>query len=135
MAKAFRVSVVAPDRTVFEGDVTSLVAPGVEGYLGVMAGHEATIVALKPGIIEALDANNQREHIAVGGGFLEVSGESAIVLAEDARLAKEIDSAKEQELLEEARRALRGESSDMNKEQAQQELERALTRIKAARLA
>lgn len=135
MAKAFRVSVVAPDRTVFEGDVTSLVAPGVEGYLGVMAGHEATIVALKPGIIEALDSTNQREHIAVGGGFLEVSGESAIVLAEDARLAKEIDTAKEQELLDEARRALRGESTDMTKEQAQQELERALTRIKAARLA
>ncbi len=39
------LSVVAPDRTVVEDLVQSLVAPGVEGYLGVQAGHEPTIVA------------------------------------------------------------------------------------------
>jgi F-type H+-transporting ATPase subunit epsilon len=99
-----------------------------------MAGHEPTIVALATGIVEATDASNQREHIAIGGGFLEVSGESAIILAEDARRAHEIDLAEEQALLESARRALRGEESSMTIEQAQKEIDRAMTRIKAARL-
>ncbi|MCW5940523.1 MAG: ATP synthase F1 subunit epsilon [Fimbriimonadaceae bacterium] len=134
MARALTLSVVAPDRTVFEGQVTSLVAPGVEGYLGVMAGHEPTIAALATGIVEATDTANQREHIAIGGGFMEVSGESAIILAEDARRAREIDLAEEQALLESARKALRGEESSMTSEQAQKEIDRAMTRIKAARL-
>jgi F-type H+-transporting ATPase subunit epsilon len=134
MARAFTLSVVAPDRTVFEDQVTSLVAPGIEGYLGVMAGHEPTIMALATGIVEATDSSNQREHIAIGGGFLEVSGDSAIILAEDARRAREIDLAEEQALLESARKALRGEESSMTSEQAQKEIDRAMTRIKAARL-
>ncbi|MCW5937050.1 MAG: ATP synthase F1 subunit epsilon [Fimbriimonadaceae bacterium] len=133
MAKAFRLSVVAPDRTVVDDQVTSVVAPGVEGYLGVMADHEASIVALRAGVVEALGTDNQREHIAIGPGFLEVSGGSCIILVDDARRAKEIDVAEENQILERARRTLRGEQSDMTMEQAQQELDRAMARLRVAK--
>ncbi|HRF61269.1 MAG TPA: ATP synthase F1 subunit epsilon [Fimbriimonadaceae bacterium] len=133
MAHAFHLSIVAPDRTVVEDLVQSLVAPGVEGYLGVQAGHEPTIVALKTGLLEYLDAQNQRNYVAISGGFLEIGGSSAIVLADDAARASEIDVREAEEMVEKARRALRGEASDLTQEEAVQELDRAMNRIKAAR--
>ena len=133
MAKMFKLSVVAPDRTVFEDDVNSLIAPGVAGYLGILADHEPAIIALKSGVVELIDKTNQREHVAITGGFLEVSAGQAIILADDARLAKDINVAEEQGQLEEARKALRGEASKFTQEQAQDELDRAMARMKAAK--
>lgn len=134
MANTFKLSVVAPDRTVFEDEVTSLVAPGVEGYLGVMAGHEPAIIALRSGVVELMDKTSTRAHIAIAGGFLEVSDNEAIILADDARMAGEINVAEEQASLEEARKALRGEPSHMTAEQAQHEMDRAMARLKAAKV-
>ena len=48
----FHLSVVAPDRSVVEESVQSVTLPGVAGYLGVLAGHEPLVVALKPGVLE-----------------------------------------------------------------------------------
>lgn len=132
MASTFRLSVVAPDRTVFDQDVDSWVAPAAQGYLGVWKGHEPTLVALRPGVIEAANAG-QRQSIAIGGGFAEVRPDGVTVLAEDARLAGEIDLAREQSRLEEARKALRGEPSEMGASEARREMELALGRIRAAK--
>jgi F-type H+-transporting ATPase subunit epsilon len=73
MPRPFQLSVVSPERTVFDDQVTSVIAPGVEGYLGVMAGHEPQIVALKPGLVEYEDKNGQRTFVATMGGFMEIS--------------------------------------------------------------
>jgi F-type H+-transporting ATPase subunit epsilon len=133
MAKEFLLSVVAPDRTVVEQSVVSLVAPGADGYIGVLADHIPVIVALRPGVLEYRDPSGQTKHVSIGGGFLEVSGGQAIVLADGAALASEIDLREEEDRMERARRTLRGESSDMTTEQATHELELAVSRIRAAR--
>lgn len=133
MHKLFKLSVVAPDRKVVDEDVQSLVAPGQEGYLGVMAGHMPMIVALRPGLLEFRDRQDQHEFVALGGGFMEVTGDSVIVLADQAERAEDIDLKEAEEALEQARKALRGEDSMMTDEEATLELERAMVRIKAAR--
>jgi F-type H+-transporting ATPase subunit epsilon len=133
MAKEFSLSVVAPDRTVFEDSVESTVLPGVEGYLGVFADHEPMIVALRPGVLEYKDKGNQRHHVSIDGGFAEVGKGRVIVLADNARRAAEIDVADTERRLEEARRTLRGEASGMSTEDAQNEMELALARLRAAR--
>ena len=133
MAKAFKLSVVAPDRTVYEGDVESAIVPAELGYMGVMYGHEASIVALKTGVVEFVDAANQRHYVSIGGGFLEVSGGSAIILADTAEKASDIDISRAERALEEARKALRGEDTTTTSAQAMSELERAMNRIKVAK--
>lgn len=133
MSAAFSLSVVAPDRKVVETNVVSVVAPGTEGYLGVLAGHIPMIVSLKPGLLEYKDANSQDNFVAIDGGFMEIGSNQVIVLAEGAQLATEINIKQAEEELEEARRALRGESSAMSSEEAAGAMERALNRIKAAR--
>ncbi|MBN8690321.1 MAG: ATP synthase F1 subunit epsilon [Armatimonadetes bacterium] len=134
MASAFQLSIVAPDRKVVETQVSSVTAPGTEGYLGVMAGHIPMIVSLKPGLLEYRDMNSQEHYVAIDGGFMEINATSVIVLAEGAKLSGDIDLKAAEAELEEARRALRGESSSMSTEEATEHMERALARIKAARL-
>jgi F-type H+-transporting ATPase subunit epsilon len=134
MPADFTLSVVAPDRSVVEEQVVSVVAPGYEGYFGVMAGHVPLIAALKPGIVEYLDAHNQRHFIYTGGGFAEVTGTHVTILADEAAKAQDIDASDAERRLEEARRALRGESSPIDTDQAVIEMDRAIERLRAARL-
>ncbi len=129
------LSVVSPEKTVLEGEYQSFVVPAFDGYMGVMVGHQPTIAALRPGLLEVVDERGRRDHVAIDGGFLEVSGSSAIVLADNAALANEIDVALAERSLDAARRALRGESSEMTTEDATHEIERATNRIRVAKRA
>lgn len=133
MAKEFSLSIVAPDRSVVEDQAVSVIAPGTQGYFGVMSGHIPMVAALRAGIVEYMDTKNQRNHVAIGGGFAEVSGERLTILADSAALATEIDVKDEEARLERARRALRGEDSEMTSTEATEEIERAMARIRAAK--
>lgn len=133
MATQFQLSVVAPDRSVVDEQVTSVVAPGSEGYFGVLAGHIPLIAALKPGLVEFSDANNQRHYVSVSGGFAEVTPSKVTILADAAERAADIDVSRAERALEEARKSLRGEASGTTAEQATAELDRAMNRIKAAK--
>jgi F-type H+-transporting ATPase subunit epsilon len=133
MPREFHLSVVAPDKSVVEEPATSLVAPGTEGYFGVMAGHVPLIAALRSGLLEYADQGGNRHFIYIGGGFVEVTPDKVTVLADEAEVASKIDLAEAERSLEEARRALRGESTTLTSEQAVQEVERAMNRIRAAR--
>lgn len=127
------LSVVAPDRSVVDETVASVLLPGREGYLGVMAGHEPFVVALRAGFLEFIDEKNQRQLLAIGGGFAEITGTRVTVLADSAEFAHEISLQEAERHLEEARRALRGESSTIGSEEAAHEIDRAMTRIRAAK--
>jgi F-type H+-transporting ATPase subunit epsilon len=122
----FQLSVAAPDRTIFEGEVQSVVVPAHEGSLGVLSNHEPMITALKTGLLEYVDLDDQRHFIAVTGGFLEVSSNQAIILADSAEIASEIDLAQAEHDLEEARKTLRGEETGMSRAEARHELNRAI---------
>lgn len=134
MANSFQLSVVAPDRTVVEREVVSMIAPGINGYQGVWAGHAPMITALQTGLLEYRDTGSQQHFVAITGGFMEVDGKKVIVLADSAELAQEIDVRDAEAALERARKALRGEDSTMTAEEATAEIDRAINRIKAARL-
>jgi|APTNR8051073442_1049403.scaffolds.fasta_scaffold00027_147 F-type H+-transporting ATPase subunit epsilon len=133
MPTPFKLSVVAPDRTVVETQVVSLTVPGVEGYLGIWHGHVPLMAALKMGVLEYTDTANLTTSVAITGGFLEVSPDSVIVLADSAEFAGDIDLKEAEARLEQARRALRGEDSSMSTDDATEEIERSMTRIKLAR--
>lgn len=135
MPSDFHLSVVAPDKSVVEEEVRSVVAPGSEGYFGVMAGHVPLVFALKPGLLEYRDPSGNAHFVYIGGGFAEVQPTKVTVLADEAQLAKEIDLAEAEQQLESARRALRGEESNLNSMDAVVEIERAMSRIRAARSA
>jgi F-type H+-transporting ATPase subunit epsilon len=133
MAREFTLSVVSPDQSVVEQLVTSVVAPGTEGYFGIQAGHISLVAALKPGLLE-YKANNQTGYIYIGGGFAEVRPDKMTVLADEASLAEELSVEKAEQMLERARKELRSDTGTMTQSDAVQEVERAIQRLRAARL-
>ena len=81
MAKLFRLSITTPDKTVYDGNVQSLVAPAQLGYLGIWADHAPLATPLATGIITLRDASGKTTVISINeSGFLEVSNNKATVL-------------------------------------------------------
>jgi F-type H+-transporting ATPase subunit epsilon len=82
MATPFHVTVLTPERTVFEGEAIHLLAPGSEGYLGVLAHHAPLLTSLQPGRLAVRTPDGREHEFTVTGGFLGVSDNSARVLAD-----------------------------------------------------
>lgn len=130
----FKLSVVTPEKIVFEKDVRSIVAPGSEGYLGVLTDHAPLITALIPGILTVTDNAGNDVDYSVAGGFLEVSGNVATVLADAIEDPDGIDVERARQAEQRARERLsRRSDSGIDEVRAETALARALNRQKMAR--
>lgn len=81
MAKQFRLQVFTQEKKVVDELVTSLQAPGVDGYFGVLADHAPLISALGTGDLTITGADGTRT-LNLTGGFLEVVNNTATILAD-----------------------------------------------------
>lgn len=127
----FRLEVVTPERLIVSDEVTELMAPGSEGYFGVLPGHIPFITTLKIGELTYWKGRDER-HLAVTWGYAEVRGDKVIVLAETAERAEEIDAERAERARERAERRLHewgsgDEGVDFTRAQAA--VQRALTRL------
>lgn len=92
---ALEVHVVTPEREVWSGPATEVIAHGVEGDVGILSGHAPLLVqlAIGPLLVQREDGSWQRA--VVDGGFLHVSteeGQTRVdVLATNGQLEEEID--------------------------------------------
>lgn len=132
MPPVYQLTVLAPDHTVFEGRVASLVAPGSEGYFGVLARHAPMVAGLRPGEFAVADEEGQRRFFAVSGGYLEVEWEGVTALVDAAESAGEIDVARARAAEERAERRLRSRERDVDTARAETALRRALNRLRVA---
>ncbi len=83
MVDAFDLSILTPERSVFEGRVEYVQVPGSEGYLGVLAHHAALIAELGTGTLTVRRPGGSETFWRVSGGFFEVAGNRATVLADE----------------------------------------------------
>ena len=62
MAKSFKVVIVTPDHTAFEGEAVSATIPGLAGYIGIWANHAPLVAATVPGVVTVRkdDAGNEQ---------------------------------------------------------------------------
>lgn len=130
MAKGFHLEIVTPDRSLLSEEVVSLVAPGVEGYLGVLANHAPLVTELGVGILRLRYPDDTEENVAISGGFMEVANNRVLILADAAERPQDIDIQRTKEALLRARQRLHDPT--MDHERARAELERAINRLKVA---
>jgi F-type H+-transporting ATPase subunit epsilon len=131
----FRLDVVTPDRVVLSEDVVSLVAPGVEGYLGVLPRHAPLVTELGTGTLTYRPSSGREATLAVSGGFMEVARDRTTVLADAAERPEEIDTERAARARERARAALHALEERYNEVQAAEAaaaLARAENRLKLA---
>ncbi|MBI2773887.1 MAG: F0F1 ATP synthase subunit epsilon [Chloroflexi bacterium] len=124
------IEVITPERKVYEDDVDMVIAPGSEGYLGILPHHAPLLTALGGGEFR-VKKGGVEEVLAVYGGFMDVRGDRVVVLTEAAEHVEEIDVAGAQEARERAQQAIRtGGLSAADEARARVSLERALVRIR-----
>ncbi|MEA2101901.1 MAG: F0F1 ATP synthase subunit epsilon [Thermodesulfobacteriota bacterium] len=100
-----QLDVVTPEKAVLSRKVGEVVAPGSIGEFGVMPGHTPFLTSLKAGRVLARTMDRDI-HLAVGGGFAEITGDRVIILAETAQMAEDIDVDQAQKDLEIAQNKL-----------------------------
>ncbi|ABY70230.1 F0F1 ATP synthase subunit epsilon [Actinobacillus pleuropneumoniae] len=91
MASQFELSVVSAEKEIFNGNVVSVRVTGIDGELGVYAGHTPLLTSIKPGMVKYTLEDGKEEFIYVSGGFLEVQPTIVTVLADVAIRGEELD--------------------------------------------
>jgi F-type H+-transporting ATPase subunit epsilon len=124
-----RLDIVTAERVVFSEDVDVVVAPGVEGQLGILPHHAPLMTMLQPGELRVRKGEDEFS-LAISGGFLEVRPDRIIVLADAAERAEEIDAARAEEAKRRAEELLSHHPPKVDAAQAEAALRRSLVRIK-----
>ncbi len=97
--------VLAPDQSVFDDTADEIILPSTTGLLGVLPGHISMVTAIDFGVLRVLKNGNWAS-IALTGGFAEVESNEVTVLVNKAEMGKNIDSAKAEAELEQAKNQL-----------------------------
>ena len=84
MASTIKCDVVSIESSIFSGEIKLLVAPGIQGELGITAGHAPLLTSLRPGILRIIFEDETEEVLYISGGFLEVQPSHIEVLADSA---------------------------------------------------
>ncbi len=124
-----RLDIVTAERAVYSEEVDIVVAPGVEGELGILPHHAPLMTTLRVGELRVRKGGEEFS-MAVSGGFLEVRPDRIIVLADAAERAEEIDLARAEEAKRRAREQLSQRPSGVDMAQSEAALRRSLVRIK-----
>jgi len=134
MAATFRLMIATPSGWAADDEAESLVAPGVEGYLGILANHAPLMTALGIGKLTYRDSAGYDHIFAVTDGFLEVSNNVVTIIADAAEVADRIDIERARRALERAQERLHRAATDpsIDVERARAAYRRALNRIKVA---
>ena len=127
-----RLEVITAERVLFDGEVDVVIAPGTEGELGILPGHAAMMSALQSGEL-GFRVGQDESHFAVSGGFIEVHGDRAIVLADAAEHVDEIDESRAEEAARRAQERISSTGSDIDMERALRSLRRAQIRVSISR--
>lgn len=126
-----RLEVVTPERVVLEEDADIVVARAAEGDIGILHGHEPMLSPLDAGEL-MYRTHGEEQHLAVAGGFLEVTPDHVVVLADSAERSEEIDRARAEEARARAEEALANQRGTAMEAEAAAALQRALLRLRVA---
>ncbi len=90
--RTMTLEIVTPDRMVVsDPEVVSVTAPGVSGYLGILANHAPLMTELRVGEIDYRRSDGTEVHLAAAQGFMEVADNKVTILTDSAERADEID--------------------------------------------
>ncbi len=113
MATEFKLVVVSAEEQIFEGNIVSVRVSGIDGELGVYAGHTPLLTAIKPGMVKYTLDDGSEDAIYVSGGFLEVQPNVVTVLADTAIRGDELDRERILKAQKELERADKVQDVDM----------------------
>ena len=132
MEKSFNLEIISPIRTLFKGDVNSVIIPGTLGSFQVLKNHAPLVSSFEIGMIK-IQRDAEILEYSTSGGIFEVKNNKAIILAETIESKEEIDLSRAQNSKSRAEQILKmGDVRDDKKSEAKVSLQKAINRIKVA---
>jgi F-type H+-transporting ATPase subunit epsilon len=122
-----QVDIVTPERLVYSGTATDLVAPSWEGEVDILPGHTLYLALLHGGILR-FDSDDGPRRFVVGRGFVEAGPDRVTILTDRCMSPEQVDKAEAEARLQEAEEALL--DSNAYDEAA---MERVLEKLEVAR--
>lgn len=132
MANTLKLEIVTPDAKVFSEDVEMVTLPGVEGEMGIYPQHVPLMTQIVAGELVARK-NGQDYFLAIGEGFVEITGDHVSILADMAIRAENIDEAKVEEARRRAEARLAEHLNDEDAAAVQASLAHSLAQLKVKR--
>src|SRR5579885_244350 len=124
-----QVAVVTGEREIYRGEAEEVIAPGVEGELGILPHHAALLTALKPGGLR-IKLGGAEDDLFISGGFMEVYNNTVTVLADAAEHAEDIDVSRAEQARRRAQERLAEVKDERERAAISGELERAVVRLR-----
>jgi F-type H+-transporting ATPase subunit epsilon len=84
--RALRVLVVTPERTLYDGSASAVVAPAYDGLVGILPRHAPFLCLLGTGRL-IVRAPEGEQRFTIAGGFIQVVSDAVRVVAEKAEAA------------------------------------------------
>ena len=127
---SIRLDIVTAERAVYAEDVDMVIAPGVEGQLGILPNHAPLMTTLQAGELR-VKKGGEEVSLVISGGFLEVRPDKVVVLADAAERVEEIDIARAEEAKRRAQeRLVEKRAPGIDEAQAEAALLRSLARLR-----
>ena len=127
-----KLEIVTPEAKVYSEDVDMVTLPGVEGEMGIYPMHVPLMTQVAAGEVVARKAG-QDQFLAIGEGFVEITGERVAVMTDMAIKAENIDEAKAEEARKKAEARLREKLGDEESAMVNAALAQSLAQLKVKR--
>lgn len=130
MASTVRLDIVTPERVVYSEDINVLVAPAIDGEIGILPRHVPLVTGLTAGVLQ-IKKDGEEIKISISDGFMEVKPDNISIVVRTAELPHEIDIERARNALNRAKERLNSSDSKIEYARAEAALERAISRLKA----
>jgi len=127
---ALHISIIAPDRTVWDSNAEEVILPSSTGQLGILRGHAPLLTALDIGVMR-VRTDKEWTPIVLMGGFAEVENDELTILVNGAEEGASIDKEAAQKELEEMTQRFNEAETSKERIQATQNLRKARARVQA----
>jgi F-type H+-transporting ATPase subunit epsilon len=132
MAGTLRLEIVTPEKTAYSEDVEMVTLPGSEGELGVYPNHVPLLTTLNPGELRVLKGGKE-SFLAIGEGFVEITGSTVSVLTDMALEPAVIDESAAEAAVARAQAAMKEDLGSDELVAVQASLQKALAQLHVKR--
>lgn len=134
MSTPFKLKIITPDKSFFDGETDHIIVRTTQGDAGILAGHINYVASLPSGPLRIKMPGGGFRMAALSGGMIKVSREKTTIIATAVEWADEIDVERAKLAEEKARERLKAHNSGVELEHANLKLKRALNRIRISEM-
>ncbi len=127
-----KLEIVTPDSVTYSETVDMVTLPAVEGEMGIYPNHVPLLTSIVSGEVTVLKGG-QEHFLAVGDGFVEITGERVAIMTDMAMKAENIDEAKAEEARRRAESRLAEKLDDEETAMVSAALAQSLAQLKVKR--